>query len=537
MPVLRPSVFAALALTAWAFAAPAWAREAVAWNACPREWNLGDWPSLAGRLQCAEISVPLDQRHPDGRMTTIDVIRVRAADPSRREGSIFFNPGGPGGHPAPSLLFIANVWTLADLESPAGAYQWALATRYDLVGVVPRGLGRRWRHDCLKGVPTKAAFLPTHRDDRNWQLAVDDARRQAKLCTADSRARYINTEQHVRDMETVRTLLGDQRIHFYGASYGGLVGPWYAALFPERMGRMLLDSPLYFHENFQQAIRITLDAIHRQFNLVVQTTAASPESLGLPPATDVVGELWSMPAGLRELWHDAIYSPYHLAAAFHMRHWVTDTSSPDWAALATKASSYPFSEDVETQALVREAALDLLAPRGTAPGPLEPDHRVRTHRRADTSGDTVPGFVFDSVWLTTLCNDGPWWGSLEQIRSRADTWATNYWAWDGRDVAPYLVCRLWGGHSADRPDFSSLASIPPFLMLQAAFDLATPLRGAEALLARHDNAHLVVATRSAEHGLFNVANHACIDVVAARFLLTGELPSARRTECAAPVSP
>src|SRR5690606_792114 len=46
------------------------------------------------------------------------------------------------------------------------------------------------------------------------------------------------------DMELLRTLLGDDSLHYLGYSYGTVLGATYATLFPERVGRLVLDSAI-----------------------------------------------------------------------------------------------------------------------------------------------------------------------------------------------------------------------------------------------------------------------------------------------------
>ena len=48
-------------------------------------------------FQCATAVVPLDYDRPKGKQITLALARLPASDPSRRIGSLFLNPGGPGG--------------------------------------------------------------------------------------------------------------------------------------------------------------------------------------------------------------------------------------------------------------------------------------------------------------------------------------------------------------------------------------------------------------------------------------------------------
>src|SRR4051812_45942274 len=62
--------------------------EPLAWSAC------ADYPAP---WECGTVDVPVDYAHPAGDHLSIAMIRLRAADPTRRVGSLLLNPGGPGG--------------------------------------------------------------------------------------------------------------------------------------------------------------------------------------------------------------------------------------------------------------------------------------------------------------------------------------------------------------------------------------------------------------------------------------------------------
>ncbi len=89
--------------------------------------------SFAGRMQCAHAKVPRDYDHPFGTKTTLTLSRVRATNPSKRIGTLFVNPGGPG---APASEFPGL------LAQVLGRH---VAQRFDLVGIDPRGSGAAHR--------------------------------------------------------------------------------------------------------------------------------------------------------------------------------------------------------------------------------------------------------------------------------------------------------------------------------------------------------------------------------------------------------
>lgn len=95
-----------------------------------------DWTDCGGGFQCATATVPVDYARPRGATLDLALIRRPAADPARRIGTLFANPGGPGG---------SGVDFVRTAPPPA----LALATqRFDFVGWDPRGVGARARLDC-----------------------------------------------------------------------------------------------------------------------------------------------------------------------------------------------------------------------------------------------------------------------------------------------------------------------------------------------------------------------------------------------------
>ena len=93
-----------------------------------------DWEDCGGGFQCGTITVPLDYSKPDGKTIDVAVTRHPAEDPENRIGTLFMNPGGPGG----------SAIELARSYSRAGD----IGDRFDIVGFDPRGVGESSPLDC-----------------------------------------------------------------------------------------------------------------------------------------------------------------------------------------------------------------------------------------------------------------------------------------------------------------------------------------------------------------------------------------------------
>ncbi|MGV9934872.1 alpha/beta hydrolase [Streptomyces olivaceoviridis] len=210
------------------------------WQSCPAPSEAeggGSPPSPlpnGGEWQCATMQAPLDWSRPKGDTIGIALIRAQASGPaSRRIGSLVFNFGGPGG---------SGVTTL-----PAfGADYAALRTRYDLVSFDPRGVGRSAPVECESDAQLDEYFQQDATpDDRAEQVQLLDRTRQFNAaCEKNSRKilPHVRTTDAARDMDLMRQVLGDDKLHYFGISYGTELGGVYAHLFPKHVGRAVLDA-------------------------------------------------------------------------------------------------------------------------------------------------------------------------------------------------------------------------------------------------------------------------------------------------------
>lgn len=194
------------------------------------------WQPCANGFECATGAVPLDYDDPGGRTIDIAVIRHPAADPAHRIGSVFFNPGGPGGSGTDALPLF---YTLFPKE---------VRDRFDVVSFDPRGIGRSTAVQCypsqadeqqaFAGVP--AAFPVGAAQTRAWfdgYAAFDAAcgARQPDLLP------HLSTANVARDIDLLRQAVGDRRLSYIGVSYGTYLGATYANLFPGNVRALVLD--------------------------------------------------------------------------------------------------------------------------------------------------------------------------------------------------------------------------------------------------------------------------------------------------------
>ncbi|MFD4243803.1 alpha/beta hydrolase [Streptomyces sp. NPDC058525] len=204
------------------------------WGECPAPTPLeGGGQAPPKDWQCATLDVPLDYAKPEGETIPIALIRAKARDQKNRIGSLVFNFGGPGG---------SGITTL-----PGAAKEYeALRARYDLVSFDPRGVGRSAPVRCEDDKQLDAYYAQdsspaTPQEEKGF---VDNIKAYQKACEKNSAKLlpHVGTENAARDLDRIRQALGDEKLHYFGISYGTELGGVYAHLFPKNVGRAVFDA-------------------------------------------------------------------------------------------------------------------------------------------------------------------------------------------------------------------------------------------------------------------------------------------------------
>ncbi|MGY5055272.1 alpha/beta hydrolase [Streptomyces sp. 900105755] len=184
--------------------------------------------------RCATLKVPLDWAKPDGETIGLALIREQASGGSgKRIGSLLFNFGGPGGSGVATMPYFAGTVS-------------ALRERYDLVSWDPRGVGAsegiRCRSD--KDIQRAESIDATPDTPAEQTAYFQDAADFGKGCekAAGKLIAHVSTTDTARDMDLMRQVLGDAKMHYFGISYGTELGGVYAHLFPKKVGRLILDA-------------------------------------------------------------------------------------------------------------------------------------------------------------------------------------------------------------------------------------------------------------------------------------------------------
>jgi pimeloyl-ACP methyl ester carboxylesterase len=189
-------------------------------------------------FQCATAVVPLDYDRPSGRQITLALARLPASNPSRRIGSLFINPGGPGGSGVDVVL-----------EAGQFLYSDEVRARFDLVGFDPRGIIRSTPLRCYETFDDAQAdlwpisFPVTKAEERVW---VRSDRAIARACAERGGPilDHMSTANVARDMDLLRRAVGDRQLTYAGYSYGSYLGATYANLFPGKVRALVVDGVL-----------------------------------------------------------------------------------------------------------------------------------------------------------------------------------------------------------------------------------------------------------------------------------------------------
>ncbi|KAM0429732.1 hypothetical protein ACHAPT_006338 [Fusarium lateritium] len=206
----------------------------VKWSPCPKEVIPG--------VDCGTIDVPIayhkgNSTTGDGEKTvTLALTRLNHTGKATKQGTLFFNPGGPGVSAA-FLVSAAGSGFVPQLE-----FSNDLQDVYDIVGLDPRGAGFSTPVQCDPDIFNErvATFVE---DEAGYKKLLNYSRRLGESCTklTGPLINHLDSIHVAKDHELVRRALGSPKFNLLGLSYGTLIGAQYLSLFPETVGRMSLD--------------------------------------------------------------------------------------------------------------------------------------------------------------------------------------------------------------------------------------------------------------------------------------------------------
>jgi pimeloyl-ACP methyl ester carboxylesterase len=195
-----------------------------------------NWVPCESDFTCAKIKVPLDYSKPDGDSIEIAALKLSTKGNSKK-GSLLVNPGGPGGS---GYDFVRDAGSTNISEK--------VRTNYDIVGFDPRGVKRSAPVTCLTDQERDASRAKIYALDTDAGLAeaLADNKAIAAKCAEKTGPvlGHIDTASAAKDLDILRGVLNDNKLNYLGYSYGTFLGSTYASLFPDNVGRMVLDGAM-----------------------------------------------------------------------------------------------------------------------------------------------------------------------------------------------------------------------------------------------------------------------------------------------------
>lgn len=421
-----------------------------------------------GVLQCAALQVPLDWDDLDGDSLSLAIARRPAEGDS--EGSVLVNPGGPGGSGIELLDYVFMADPFDELRD-----------RFDIVGWDPRGTNGSEAVDCDAPVEEFRTLDPSPDDSAEAGELTDVAAEIAGDCerAAGDRLAHISTDDTVKDMEAIRRALGDERLSFYGFSYGTALGAFYAEQFPERVRAIVLDGVIDPDADLATYLAAQTRGFERALDAMLDSCGVSCPDGGAAALYDRLADrVERAPIGTGS----NTVGPAELATAA-----ISATYSPDGG--PAFADALQEADDGDPTALL------MLAEQyyGTD---YTPYMSIECIDQAHPEGDAEwAAFVDD----------------LEELSPRLG----------GSIGNELLPCANWPVDPVAPRPFPTATGSNPILVVGNTGDAATPFNQAEAMAEGLDNAVLVTHEGTGHTSYGN----ACVDGITAAYLVDLTLPA------------
>ncbi|MBP0935503.1 alpha/beta hydrolase [Streptomyces goshikiensis] len=444
-------------------------------------------------FQCATMKAPLDYAKPgSGQDIDIAVARRQASGPGKRLGSLVVNPGGPGGSGIGYLQAYAGI-----------GYPAAVRAQYDMVSFDPRGVDRSSPVECLTG-PEMDQFTQVDQ-------TPDDAAERAKLVEAFKKFAagcekhsqrilpHVSTVDAARDMDILRSALGDKKLSYVGASYGTFLGATYAELFPGRVGRLVLDGAM---DPSRPALELNRDqtaGFETAFTSFAKDCAKQPDCpLGKGSPQEVAQRLKEFfrkvdaqpvpsgdparPLGESLATTGVIAALYDESAWPQLREALTGAMNGDGSGLLGLADSY-YERDADgkyANLMFANAAVNCIDQPAAFSGPEAVDKALPSFEKAS------PVFGAGLAWASLNCG---------------------YWPVKATGEARALAAK----------------GAPPIVVVGTLRDPATPYKWAQALADQLESGTLLTYDGDG-HTAYGRGSD-CIDTAINRYLLEGKPPA------------
>ncbi|KAI8823763.1 uncharacterized protein EV422DRAFT_368963 [Fimicolochytrium jonesii] len=526
----------------------------------PSHWSWGrltgddvagnDKDSHEGRgiYLCGYLDVPLDYTNSsDERIARLMVTKFQVSGLARKDAAatedgagkksartIVMNPGGPGGSGS------SLVWNKA--ENFTRLYS---DSKFDVLSWDPRGVN--------SSLPSASCFPHEAERDR-WllltnqyyesasshpraQLELADAMNEATFRACHARLgdfpRFVSTAFVARDVDEIRKALGEEELTAVMISYGTGIGQTYANMFPDRVGRMLLDGTEYVKDHRLlggfgwTALDNATDAWRDGF--LGECINAGPSHCALAKSTKPV-TLSSLTSRMSQLFNKTLQRP---VPAYHPTTGPGLITYPSLIGMLYQSLYNPAEWPTTAQMLADleqgNGTLALLELNKHFVDPLSPP--VPRLPATEELGSLV--ICADSYDAPEPPTGLDWYLDLWRTMTTKSFISGNSRFFD------VLPCRHFNTHwkpaEVYRGDLNTTLK-GPVLLVAETYDPATPLRNGRRLAGEMGrNARLVV-----HHGYGHSAPRdpsACTARIGKEYILHGKVPEADETDCYADSKP
>ncbi|KAJ8092879.1 hypothetical protein PM082_023512 [Marasmius tenuissimus] len=256
-----------------------------------QSWSESSWGSLKpskdldwvpcyterGGFQCTRLEVPLDYHNPQRDSAAIALVRLPAnvsTDSQDYRGPVLFNPGGPGESGVDYVLQFGS------------AHQTGLGPQFDIVGFDPRGVQRSTpRIEFYESRVERVLSLRREAELNQSRETVESFWANSKVMGTLAYERgkdylgHMNTDHSARDMLSIVQAHGREKLQFWGFSYGSVLGYTFAAMFPDKVERLIIDGVVEIQDYYTTKWLNGLEDIERTQQWFFQSCKdAGPQS-------------------------------------------------------------------------------------------------------------------------------------------------------------------------------------------------------------------------------------------------------------------
>ena len=442
------------------------------------------------QMQCANVKVPLDYKKPGGKAITVAMAKLPAKS-GKPIGSLFVNPGGPGE-------------SGIDLVSRADkAFSKDVMDKYDIIGFDPRGVGSSTPVDCVDDREL-AKILDSDIDtstEAGRKARKAQARQIAKGCKEKSGEllAHVGTESAARDMDVLRGLVGDEKLNYFGFSYGTSLGGMYADLFPKKVGRMVLDGAANPQQSFLPSTYTQMLGFEKSFERYAERCVKAG-NCSLGSSVDAAKKK------MRALLDQAHATPFK-------------TSDPNRPLNQTMLHSTVISLLYEDRTWsVFNQAFDQLIRQND--GSLFLKIFDATSSR---EGDENKGNRAEAYWAIN-CADYAQESEADYLKyaKKLKREVPAIGAFSAQDTVAFYMCAELPHHPKSNPGPYRAKGSAPIVVIGTKYDPATPYHWAQALHKTLENS--VLLTWEGDGHLAYRRAGSCIQSPVDKYLLTGEVP-------------